>query len=209
MNFILYSSFLILLLFSHVYTWSILITVTGILLVVLFKLNCYCSRRKVILLSLVVISSVVIDVVRMEMTGSSGGIERDMQVAGLGIGFTQFAVRWTTLIHTVQILFGNIFSNFLMLGLGLYWVVQSKSYHLPEIFIIVFLSIGIIPLFFGSSLVQSRIIYDIPFQIPAAMGLARILKQNANGNIVLFAICIWLVAISIRDVSNFYFVMPS
>jgi hypothetical protein len=203
-NFVLYSSFLILLLFSHVYTWSILTTVIGILLIVLLKLNCFC-RRKVILLLLVVISSVVIDVVRMEMTGSSGGIERDMQVAGVGLGFTQFAVRWTTLIHTVQVSFGAAYSNFIILGLCLYWLIRSKSYHLSEIFIMVFLSIGIIPLFFGSSLVQSRVLYDIPFQIPAAFGLTRIPKQKATGNIVFLAICIWLLAISIRDVSNFGF----
>jgi hypothetical protein len=176
----------------------------GILLMVLLKLNCYC-RRKVILLSLVVISSIIIDVVRMEMTGSSGGIERDMQVAGAGLGFTQFAVRWTTLIHTVQVSFGAAFSNFIILGLCLYWVVRSKSYHLSDIFIMIFFSIGIIPLFFGSSLVQSRVLYDIPFQVPGAFGLARISSQKVNGKIILFAICIWLLAFSIRGVSNFTF----
>ena len=77
LNLIVYSMLIVLLLFTHVYTWTILAIVMGIFLAVLLKFNYY-SRKSIILLLLVVSSSVVIDVARMTITGSSSGIVSDI-----------------------------------------------------------------------------------------------------------------------------------
>ena len=64
LNLIVYSTLIILLPFSHVYTWTVLIIVMGIFLAVMLKFNYY-SRKSIILLLLVILSSVVIDAARM------------------------------------------------------------------------------------------------------------------------------------------------
>ena len=58
-------------LFSHAYTWNVIIIVMGIFLGVSFLLNSYPRKRTIVLL-LVVLSSVVIDVVKTMMVESFG-----------------------------------------------------------------------------------------------------------------------------------------
>jgi hypothetical protein len=206
-NFVIYTMSFILLLFTHVYTWSMLAIVTGIFLIVILKLKYY-QRRSIILLLLVVFSSVIIDIARMNITGSSGGIEKDIEISHSGIGLQQFALRWNNLIDTTLRFFNGLFGNSIILALGLYWLFKTNYLDPSSIFLMIFLSIGILPIFVGDETVQSRVFYNIPFQIPAAIGLTYI-KKNVNGTLILLPICIWLLAISIRAVSNNYFVPPS
>jgi hypothetical protein len=206
LNLIIYSTLIVLLLFSHVYTWTILIIVMGIFLAVLLKLNYY-SRKSIILLLLVVLSSVAIDAGRIAVTGQPGGIERDIYTASVGgVGLEQFIARWSNLTDVTQIYLGGQFSNFLFLILGLYWLIHSNLRQPSNILITSFLSVGVIPLFLGNWLIQTRVFYDIPFQIPAAIGLTYIKKQ-ATGSIILLTICTWLIMMSIRAVTNFYLIV--
>ena len=71
-----------------------------------------------------------------------------------------------------------------------------------NIFIVIFLSIGFGAVFLGTPGLQGRILYDIPFQIPAALSLSYIKKQH-GGALIFLAICILLVGVSIRAVLNF------
>jgi hypothetical protein len=73
----------------------------------------------------------------------------------------------------------------------------------------IFLSLGIVPLFFSDWILQTRVFYNIPFQIPAAIALGYILKQyQIKGIMIMCTICIWIVSVSIVDLSNFYLVIP-
>ncbi len=205
-NFAIYSGLIVMLLFTHVYTWTIFTIVMGIFLLVLYKLNYY-RRQSIILLLIVVLSSVAIDVARTIATGSVGGVEGDIALskgAG-GVGLGQFAQRWSNLVYTTQVYLGGQLSNPIILMLGLYWLFHSKRLEQSTIFIIVFLSIGLLPLFVGGVLIQGRVFYDIPFQIPAAIGLTYV-KRRSNGTLLLLAIGIWLVAMSVNAASNYYLV---
>ena len=199
---------MIILLFSHVYTWTILAIVTGLFLAIMLAYNYY-SKKSIILLLLVVLSSVVIDTARIAITGNPGGIERDIYTARVAkAGLEQFMVRWSNLVDTTQIYFGGLFSNFIILVLGLYWLIYSNLRQPSTILIMIFLSLGIIPLFLGDWVIQTRVLYDIPFQIPAAIALTYVKKQT-NRTVILLPICIWLIAVSIKAVSNFYLILPS
>jgi hypothetical protein len=207
-NFIAYSILVILLLFSHVYTWSILAIVMATFLIVMLKMNHY-RKRYIILLLFVILFSGVIDVIRMNLTGSTGGIERDIQLYNYyGVGPNQFFIRWNNLIDTALHFLGGLFGNTIILGLGLYWLYRANYLEPYNIFIMIFLSVGIIPLFFGDWTIQWRVFYNIPFQIPAAIGLSYI-KQQSRGIMILLSICISLTAISVVSVSNFYPALPS
>jgi hypothetical protein len=208
LNFIAYSILVILLLFSHVYTWSIFALVMATFLIVMLMLNYY-RRKYIILLLLVIFSTVVVDVVRMNLTGSTGGIERDIQAYNYyGVGPKQFFMRWNNIVDTTEHFHGGLLANFIILGLGLYWLFRANHTEPHNIFLMIFLSVGIMPLFFGDWLVQTRVFYNIPFQIPAAIGLNYI-KQQSKGTMILLSVCIWLTAVSIVSVSNFYPALPS
>jgi hypothetical protein len=201
LNLLIYSTIIIVLLFTHVYTWSILVLVSAIFVVVMLKLRYY-RRKSVVLILVAILSSVVIDSVRTTITGSAGGIARDLSVANVQVGIEKFALRWNNLIYTTQVYLGGQFNNFAIFMLGMYWLFRSNLREPSTIFLVIFLSLGIIPLFFGDWIVQARILYNIPFQIPAAIAL-NCIKNQANRNVVLLPIFIWLIAMSIRSVSNF------
>lgn len=209
-NFLFFSILIIVLLFTHVYTWTVLAAVMGVFLVIGWSFNYY-PRRRIVLLLLLILSSVAVDVIKSTLTGSSGGIEGDMQVAESSVGIEQLASRWYNLVDTIQRHFGSVFSNFVILVLGLFWLVRSNLRRVPsDMFLALFLSAAILPIFLGDWIVQSRVLYNIPFQIPAAIAMTCILNQKSYRiRMIIIPICIWLIAISIRTASNFYEVLPS
>lgn len=196
-------------LFTHIYTWSILALVIGIFLLVLLKMKYY-ERRNVLVLLIALLSSVFIDILRTMLTGAYSGIGYDISPpfgSIVQLGPEQFSTRWSTIIDTTLSYLGSLFGNSIIYALGLYYLIRSKLRETSMIFILTFLSIGIIPLFLGNWFVQARVFYDIPFQIPAAIALTY-LSQRRNGSLILIAVSIWLVALSIRAVANFYFIPP-
>lgn len=201
-NIIVYFMMVLLLLLSHIYTWTVLTIVSGIFLAVMFGLNYY-PRKSTILLLLVLFSTVVIDVVRANVTHTSAeGLQSDIAIAHkVGAGTNQFATRWSNLVYVTQVYLGGQLSNFIILALAVYWVFRSKLLEKSSIFLIAFLSIGIVPLFVGDVVVQSRVLYDIPFQIPAGIALAYI-RKDFNGILLLLPVGIWLIGMSIIAVSN-------
>jgi hypothetical protein len=207
-NFAAFTVLFILVLLSHVYTWTILALVTIIILIVMLKLHYYDKKRTYLLL-LSVFACVVIDLLRAAITNTPPGIQyqidnsiRIINERGHGSFTENFFARWDNIIG-VHRRFLAIFSNFIITGLGVYWLVLSKLRNPSTILMIVFLSVGVLPLFVGDWLLQSRVIYEVPFQIPAALALTYIFKRP-GGNVILLAVCIWLVAISVYDVSNLY-----
>ena len=203
LNLLVFSVLIVLLLFSHVYTWSILVIVMGVFLAIMLKLNHY-RRQSIVLLLLVVLASVIIDVARTTITSSASGIERDIEVAKVtGVGPEQFALRWSNLLRTIYSYVGGQFSNFIIFTLGLYWLFRSSIREPATIFLITYLSIGLFPFLLGDYRIQTRVFYDIPFQIPAGIALYFIRKQ-AISSVMLLPICIGLIGTSITAISNFY-----
>jgi hypothetical protein len=169
------------LLFSHIYTWLVSALVIFTFLSVMLKMNSY-PKRNVTLLLLVVISSSAIVVTRTAMTEWS----YDGGILGTGlypvdahqqIGLNQFTLRWDNLERTMHTFVSGQFSNFIILGLGLYSLYRSNWREPSTIFLMIFLSTGIFGFMFENWETQTRVFYDIPFQIPAGIGLAMILNK--------------------------------
>lgn len=158
---------------------------------------------------LVVLFSVVIDIARTSITGSVG-IEEDIALSKghQGVGLGQFTQRWSNLVYTTQVYLGGQLSNPIFLVLGLYWLFHSKFSEQSTIFLLIFLSLGLLPMFVGGIPIQGRVFYDIPFQVPCAISLTY-LNRYSNGTLLVLSIGIWLVAMSIYATSNFYFLPPS
>ena len=206
---VIYSALLVLVLFVHVYTWTIVAIVTGVFLAIILKTNHHYHRRNVLLLLLVVLSSVVIDVARTNMTGSFSGVVQDFTIGAAGLGLDKFTIRWDTLLGVTHVYVGGIFSNFIILVLALYWLFRSDMNNSVTIFLMIFLSTGIIPLFFGNTEIQARVLYNVPLEIPAAVALMHIIRKQPSQIMLGVAACIWLVAVSVSVVSNFYLRLPS
>lgn len=202
-NLTIYFMLMIILMFSHSLTWIVLTLFTIIFLGVMLKWNHYYSKKRIVLVLIIVLSSAIINIGRIIITGIADNIQRDIgEIAHNTAGPEQFSLRWSNLLRTAYSFVGGQFSNFIILALGSYWLFRSNLSEPSSIFLIIFLSIGIIPFLFGNWLIQTRVYYDIPFQIPSALALSFINKQR-NGFVMLLPICILILAISVRAVSNF------
>ena len=194
-------------LLAHNYTWTIVVFVAFVFLLILYVLNYY-PRKRIILLYLILSSSIAVDLLKSSLADSTTGLEADVSV-GLrhGFGISQFNERLKTLSETVQTYYGGAYANIAILGLVVYWLIRCRARELPNIFILIFLSSALIPLFLGDWVVQSRVLYDIPFQIPAAIALYTIWKENHK--ITFIAILLITGYLSLHVVANLGYVPPN
>jgi hypothetical protein len=215
---ILFSGLLIGVLLLHAYTWTVLAAVAGVFLTAMLVIqnkknknkisnnNPFIkSRRMIIWLLLAILVSVGVDIAKVSLTGSSGGVEQDIEFAQRSLGIEQFKLRSLILDATMHDSLGGVFSNFIILLLGLFWVLKSNMRDPGTIFLMIFLSAGLVPLYIGSWTLQVRVLYDIPFEIPAAIALYYI-SSRSGSMLVTLAACTWLVAVSLVTVMNYYFV---
>jgi hypothetical protein len=216
-DFGIFSILLVAVLFLHVYTWTVLTAVAAIFLVTMLLVvtrdknssssgnNDFNNKKRMTWLLLALILSIMVDITKVALTSSSGGVEQDIGIAQTYLGIGQFNLRWLILDTTMHHSLGGVFSNFIILTLGLFWVLKSNMREPSTIFLMIFLSVGLVPLFFGSWDIQARAFYDMPFEIPAAIALYYI--SNRSGSILItLAACTWLVAASLFTVMNYYFI---
>jgi hypothetical protein len=194
-------------LLAHVYTWSIILCVAFFFLVILYVLG-YCPRRHFLILCIILSSSMAVDLLNSLLFGSSSGIEGDVSVGlGHGFGITVFSERFGTLSDTVMTYYGGIYANIAVLGLVIYWIIRCQEREIVSIFLLTFMSISLIPLFLGDWVLQSRVLYDIPFQIPAAISLYVIWKGNHK--FIFFGTILVVTYLSFHVLVNMGFVPPS
>src|ERR671919_606555 len=153
---ILFSGLLIGVLLLHVYTWTVLAAVAGVFLIAMLVIqnkknknkisnnNPFTkSRGRIIWLLLAILVSIGVDIAKVSLTGSSGGLEQDIEVAQRSLGIEQFNLRSLILDATMHDSLGGVFSNFIILILGLFWVLKSNMREPGTIFLMIFLSAGL------------------------------------------------------------------
>lgn len=197
----IFTASLFILLFTHVYTWTI-VTLFLVLFLV-FTLIRHIYQKKVILTSIVIVVLCIgTDLVRSNMAGIEPGIAKDLSVAeSANAGLSQFAARWENLVRTIQVHVGGFYSNFTFLSLVLSGLLLARMTDSLWIFIAVFVSVAMLPLFFGNVVILSRVLYDIPFQIPAAITLAAIMRTR-NGKVRVISVLSAMSAVSFLLVAN-------
>ena len=206
-NFALYIAFTSLTMLSHIYTWIEFLLFEGIFLTVLLFLK-YFSRRRILYLFICLFVTPSVYLVILAVSEPYSSTSEGIFNFGQGLGVAQFVSRWESLTQAIHIENGGLFASFIILGLATYWVFICNTRDLSTIFLMTLLCIGIIPIFFGNYIIQGRVLYNFPFQIPAAIGLFLMQRNKLNGKIVFVAICIWLIVIGIRSAENFILVPP-
>jgi hypothetical protein len=192
-------------LFLHSYTWTVLTIFTIVFITVSGYTKLYPSRQ-IFIVSLVIVSFIVFDMGRTNLGIGSGGIGRDLLVIeGTETGLDQLEMRWNNLVRTVQVYVGGINGNFfflftILIGTILLFNTTGNS---VKLFVLTFISLAIIPLFFGNKDIMARIFYDIPFQIPAAIALFWIQGKGSIGKIAATSIIVCLIAVAIRISTNY------
>jgi hypothetical protein len=200
-NLLLFSVFLVILLLIHVYTWTIIMAFAFLFGIISWLRKAYPSELiKLVFIALFII--VAIDVARGLSTGSTFGLTRDLVLAqSTNFGFAHFDVKWSNLVHTTEVFKAGIFGNIILLSLAVYGVLLLKYRNVIDIFVLVFVSIAILPFLFGDKIILSRVLYDIPFQIPVGLAMTNVLVSK-YGKLKIICIVLSLLAAAVYVMFN-------
>ena len=170
-NFIFFFICMNVLLLAHTYTWTVFVLVMVLFLLILLKLGTY-ERKKVILLLIIISSSIFIDLSKAYLTDTQSGLQHDLRVSEItGTEIERYYTRWDSLVDTLQHFLGGLLGNSILLLLAVYWLLRCDMKQPENILLAIILSTGIIPLFFGDWIIQSRVFYIIPFQVCGDYGI--------------------------------------
>jgi hypothetical protein len=202
---LIYGSLTVVVLFLHTYTWTVLMMFTIAFLTVTSILRIF-PRNRLIAISLVIVAVIAFDTIKAYSGIGSGGIGRDLIVVeGTQTGVEQLEIRWDNLVRTVQIYVGGIYGNIFFLSMVFIGTILlfNSARNIPKVFVFTFVSMMILPLFFGNRDVIARMFYDIPFQIPAAVTLVWFQSKGRMGKILVVSTIACLIAAAIRLSTNF------
>lgn len=199
---IIFSFLLVMVLFTHEPTWPILYLIIIISLVLYTILN-PAEKKWSVLIFLGTVPSMIFEFIRL-ITNVNAGIVRDVSFAySQGVGFHDIQYIWNMLVESMTSFLGGSFGDPLMYFLVIIALYYFKVRGIGNILLVVSVSMLAITILFADTTILTRVLYELPIEIFAAIGLYKIyLRSNP---LVFSFIILLLLAISIRTVSNFHF----
>lgn len=214
-NFAIFGAATAITLFIHTYTWTYLIASIIAFIAISYVINRkdHSNLRIVLILVSIVAINITIDIAKMSHFGTGGGLERDLVLVQDFYGPDQFVLRWNNLQYAFHIYVGGYLTNSVLLILSLIWVLKAKYSNSFDRIILSYIFVGAIPIIFGDFVMQTRIFYNMPIHIPAALLLYELGTSKKVHPILSYGlisvILIHLFNYAMRALSNFYLVVGS
>jgi hypothetical protein len=205
-NALILSILLIVLLFSHTQTWTILMYVFGLFLVALFFTNRSKNKKIVINMFFSILPAIIIEITKMLLINRSGVTHEIALALHKEVGIHGVFTIWDNLVGTTHLYMAGQVANPIILVLIVYWLSISRIKEKYTVFFIIFFSLLAPAILFADAEIQSRLFFDIPFQIPAAIALT--VMKDRIGRYMPVAICLWLIGMSVYMATNFVLVVP-
>jgi hypothetical protein len=200
----------------HVYTWGYLV-----LVVLLFTFISYLFLRKsrtvrkkellkvIAILVSVIIASILADYAKSSYFGISSGFSRDSFLAGRSFDLGNFNSRLETLDFTLKVYVGGFISNPVILMLAVVWAIKTSYLRAFDRLMFSTIFILSIPILFGTTVIQARMLYVVPLYIPAFMTLLNTPERENRAILYsLVAIVLSLAVSALRATANLYLVVP-
>jgi hypothetical protein len=197
----------------HLYTWAHMLTV-----ILLFAGASYILARKsvsepafkVLFMVVLVFAAFSLDYAKAlyfstPLVGEAGSvIIRNVQPEGV-----DNATRWDQLIFILQTYVGGFLSNPALFLLGLIWIIRSDLSAGLNRLMFVMICLTVIPFTFGNAEFQTRVLFNIPFHIPALLALfgARIQDKTVRYALIV-SVTLFLATYAIRAMASLYLVLP-
>jgi hypothetical protein len=161
----------------HIYTWGFVILVS-----LLFTLLSYFSMRKahmanrldslklVAVLVGIIIASIATDIAKSSLSSVSSGLAADSFLASRSFELGNYNARWEILGFTLEAYVGGFLYPGVMM-LALLWVFKGSYMRGFERIIFSMLFVLTVPLLFGTTVIQARLLYVVPLFVPAILSL--------------------------------------
>jgi hypothetical protein len=212
-NLALFTTFTILTLFFHSFIWSYYVAVIALFLIwsAIQKKTRKESLRTIFILGIIASGIIAIDVAESHVGGSRDSFEKDLSNGTVSVGLTEFVKKWDNLNVTFVVYLGGFLANSTVLLLVFLWTLKANYTNDSDRFFLSMLFVSLLPILFGNFVVQSRMLYNIPLQIPASVMMYKLYHSPKTpfGKPLLVAIILMQFNYALRAMANMYFVSPT
>lgn len=157
----------------------LLLTLLVFLVISLVKLRKdFSARKKILILSSIFALYISIFEIRI-LLGSTGLFSSIFQREDIIFSFREFQNRWVNFPYFMHFYVGGFFANTVLIALAFIWALQAKYENTFDRILLAALFVGAIPIIFGNPVLQSRVFYDIPISVVAAIVVVKILNRKS------------------------------
>lgn len=217
LNLGLFITMMFLTLFSHVYTWVFLLATLLISTAIILLSNRRAGRKVekkphiMVLVSIAITIAVLFSI--SSVIASKSGVSYLSDILSTNFGGDFFGTRWFNINNTFRFYLGGFLANSVMMGLALVWAFRAdyKNYFNAVILASTFIFSAFF--FLGDEVTQSRIFYNIPLFVPAAIALSNFRAgkyipslDSRTRTMIVVLIFLYLGNYALRSLANFYLV---
>ena len=204
---------LVFMLLIHVYTWAHFLTA----MMIFSGLSFLVSRKtipdstiKIIILVAIVATAFSLDYAKSYLFSTPAAAESESAL-GRNILPQDTSARWDRLFFTMSSYVGGFLSNPMLFVLGLVWLLKTSDPRKGLDRSILSMSfILALPIALGSTEFQTRVLYNMPFQIPAILALYAITSETRYSYryLLIVAVLFVLATYALRAMANLYLDLP-
>jgi len=201
---------LLLIMLTHLYTWTHFLAVMllfGGMSFVFARKSVAAPKIKILLLLIVVGTMFPMDYAKSSYFSTPAATASDSAIA-TNIMPQDTNTRWDRLFFTMSSYVGGFLSNPALLLLAVIWIVKADLSRGLERILISMFFISALPIAVGSVEFQTRVLYNIPFQIPALLALYGAKFRSRTSLILLIAIVLSFATYAVSAMANLYLQLP-
>ncbi|MGQ0637733.1 MAG: hypothetical protein ACT4N1_00005 [Nitrososphaerota archaeon] len=135
------------------------------------------EKKKILILASIFAVYAAVFVLRIFL-GSTGLFDTVFGREDVTLSYREFANRWTNFPYFMHYYVGGFLTNAAILVFAFVWTFYAKYEKTFDRILLASLFAGALPLVFGDEVLQSRVYYDMPVHIVAAIAIWRILNRN-------------------------------
>jgi len=167
------------------------------------------SLRIIAILGVIICGIVTVDIVKSQLTESVGGFERDIALADLNDN-RKLNNFWLNLDKTFKTFLGGFLTNSILLFLVFIWTLRADYSRISDRFLLSMLFVSLLPFLLGDFVIQSRLIYIFPLQIPVSIMMYKIYKNPkiSFGKPLFFVLLLMQFNYALRPMPNMNFLLP-
>ena len=135
------------------------------------------EKKKILVLSSIFAVYAAVFMIRI-ILGSTDLFNMVFGREDISFSYREFANRWTNFPYFMHFYVGGFLTNAAILVFAFVWTLYAKYDKTFDRILLACLFAGALPLVFGDEVLQSRVYYDMPVHIAAAIAIWRILNRT-------------------------------
>ena len=191
------------LLFTHPWTWVIILTVTTTFILTLWRDDRKHAPMRA--LGALLATDIILDFAKSLVFGSSVAVQ-DASTGLSGSGISQALLLWPNIIYGLFTAYGGLLGNAILLGLPVITVTILRFREKFERLLLLWVALSSIPFLATPSLVETRILYDMPFPVLISLALLfpsrPIVDKSVHSNLAFLFLLLLLLNYVLRAVTS-------